>query len=271
MSASPIRSSRSMHPSALVAAAALAVLGTSAHGQLAGYGGFDLISSPTISSATNSVAAEANWLADAGLLSNPIQTVNFESMSPGISAFTHTIAPGVTMSVPSHFFYPDNLRVISGSTSYAPASGYNTTAGGSNHMRFEMSGGSVHAPIVTLNFATPISAISLFITGTGDPNWVFSYSNTRLSAGPPSTTVGLSDHGNPYWPSTEQPNARFIGLIDPSASFTSVAIAFRHRSSDLYWHGSFSLDDIRWVEAPVPAPGTLALLGLPLAAMRRRR
>lgn len=245
--------------------------GSAAHAQLISHGGFDLISSPTISSATNSVTAEANWLADAGLLSNPIHTVDFESMTPGISAFTHTIAPGVTMSVPSHYYYPDNLQVMSGSTIYAPLSGYNTTAGGANHMRFEMSGGSIHAPTVMLNFATPINAISLFITGEGESNWTFSYPNTRLSAGPPSSMVGLGDHGNPYWPSTQQPNARFIGLIDPTASFTSVAIAFRHRSSDLYWHGSFSLDDIRWVEAPVPAPGTLALLGLPLAAIRRRR
>ncbi len=186
-----------------------------------------------------------------------------------MNGLSHTIAPGVRMSVYGST-HPDNLVVLSGTNSYGPTNGFNTTAGGNRHMRYEDGDGGMWDPIVVFNFDHAVTAFSCFITGEGNPG----------AANPPFTQLrasnsiqwdmGLSDGGNPYWPSQEQPNVRFIGFTNLAIPTKTVSINLHFGSSEYPWRGNFSFDDVRWVES-VPAPSTFVTLAAPLAWNLRRR
>ncbi len=243
--------------------------GTHAAAQLVPYAGFDRVQTASTAGAVNALAAEAQWLNDAAA-AGPIHVVDMESMTAGASGRMHTIAPGVTMGVRGGY-HPDSLTVESGSSAqYGSLRGFNSTLGGMNHMSYA-SGDVFAPPQVFLTFAQPIQALSLFITGEGLASlFVAGSGSTRIFAnGRP--VVGFGDLGNPYWPSTAQPDVRFGGFIDPSAAFTSVMIELKSYSSGLPWRGSYSLDDIRWVPSVVPGPGVLAVLGAAGAVVGRRR
>lgn len=250
----------------------LVLLAGDAQAQLTPYRGFDRVSSPSITGATNSLAAESAWLSAAGAR-GPISTVDFESMAIGTNSPSHIIAPGVRMWTRGgvYFNFQDTLAVED-SSRYALESGFNTTAGGSNYMRYEQRTGAPWTHKVHFVFDQPIQAFSLFVTGEGGSQWLGDQYSTKFYLdGNTRPAMGFGDGGFPYWPSRAQPNARFGGFVDPTGSFTSVTIETRWPSSWVDWHGGFSFDDIRWVPA-VPAPGTLGLFaGVCMGAVRRRR
>jgi hypothetical protein len=250
----------------LSAALVVAVcVGSNATGQVTTSTGFDRIAGTSISAATNALSAEANWLSDAAAI-DVIHTADFESMAAGASGRTLVIAPGVTASSSYDPFYPHDLAVASGPIpSYGPLNGFNTTSGGSQHLRYLHDGGSVLRGTVTLTFDRPVSAFSFFMTGEGNvASW--DWGSTNFGG------YSVGDYGDPYWPSIEQPNARFGGFVDQTGAYTTIGIGLKWDSSDLPWRGSFSLDDIRWVCTPVPEPGTFAMMALlPLVAPRRGR
>jgi len=251
---------------------------SNADAALAQYHGFDRVTNPSIAGATNSLAAEANWLNDAALR-GPIHTVDFESMTLGANAPSHIIAPGVRMWTRGGIYwnFQDTLAVDTAvaNPNYALVNGFNTTAGGSQVMRFEQRTGTPWLHKVTFTFDQPVQALSLFITGEGNNGYAGlgdRYATKVYLDGNINWAMSFGDWGNPYWPSRAQPNARFGGFIDPTGSFTSVTIETRFPSSELDWNGGFCFDDVRWVYA-VPAPGTLGLLasGGLLATRRTRR
>jgi len=254
--------------SRLAASLMLAAGSLSAHAQLVPYRGLDRVAAPSVATASAALAAESDWLRDAALL-GPIHTVDMESLTPGASGTSHLVAPGVTIRV-RNGTRPDKLVVENAPSSYGPTKGFNSTSGGTNHLRYA-NGDIGWPPQITFTFSKPICAFSLFITGEGHSGLIGDYGSTRfLLDGSIHPAMFLGDGGYPYWPTHDQHNVRFGGLIDPTDSITSVTIALRFLSSDTAWHSSFSIDDVRWVEAPVPAPGALSVLGLPLLAIRRR-
>ena len=245
-----------------------------AEAQWSMYGGFDMVNTASVVNATNSLQAEAAWINAAGAI-DTIHTVDFETLTLGDSGWLHTIAPGVRMMVRGGAF-ADDLTVSNGPTAgYSSINGFNSTQGGSQHMRYTSYPGSVgRQPTVVFLFDQPISALSTFITGQGTGSTFDFFQSTTIHAyGTVNRQMGIGDLGNPYWPSTQQPNVRFGGFVDGSESFTRVEVRLRWYSSgqDTPWRGSFSLDDVRWVYAPIPAPGTVAVFAIvPLLCCHRR-
>lgn len=258
------------HLKLMVIALGISQCCTGAMGSLTPYTGVDRVTTASIAGAANSLAAEQAWLS---AVIGPIHTVDFESMATGTSGPILNIAPGVTASVQHGSFYPDNLHLETAPNRYAPSTGFNTTAGGSNHLRYERGSGTVTAPRITFVFAQPIDSFSLFITGEGEgpgfnAEWWYTKMYLNNSIHP---AMGFGDGGFPYWPSTLQPNARFGGFTGAPSNITMVTLEFRFHSSEHPWHGQFSIDDVRWVYS-VPAPGSLALLPLAgVCGLRRRR
>jgi hypothetical protein len=238
------------------------------------FGGFDLVDIASVSPATNSLSAEASWIDFVG--ASDIHTVDFEAATPGSSGFLHTIAPGVRMSVIGGL-HPDDLTVLNiPSISYPVINGFNSTQGGSHHMGYTSHPGTAgRQPVVIFSFDQPISSFSIFLTGRGASGTPFDFFNsTTIHAfGTVNRQMGIGDFGNPYWPSTDQPNVRFGGFVDGSESFTRVEVRLHWLSGGLDFphYGSFSFDDIRWVYAPIPAPGTVPALVIAALCLTRRR
>lgn len=257
----------------VLSSAALGVLTLTTSGaaaQLVPYRGFDRVSTPSTAGATNALGAEGAWLAGAGALGS-IHTVDFESMTPGTTGTIFTIAPGVTMRVASSY-HTDFFSLEGGPTRYGAVDGFNTTVGGANHMRYDSGAGSTLQPAIQLDFAQPIAAFSLFLTGEGHSGLVGDAYSTRLYLnGSTQPAMFFGDSGFPYWPSRAQPNVKFGGFIDPTASITRVVIEPRFLSTLPYGRGSYSLDDIRWVPSPAPSAAALLAFGGVLITRRARR
>lgn len=255
-----------MHAAILGALVGTTTLFAASQASLTAYGDFDRVSTASTAAATRSLAAESKWLADAATW-GPINVVDFESATVGVNGITHTIAPGVRMSVQGAT--PDNLVVMSGTNSYGPTNGFNSTAGGNRHMSYEDADGGMWAPIVVFNFDHAITAFSCFITGEGSGAAVTAPFTQLFAGNSIQWDMGLGDGGTPYWPATYQPNVRFIGFTNLSTPTKTVSIHLPAGSS-YPWRGNFSFDDVRWVE-DIPAPSTLCVFGATLVFTRRRR
>ena len=232
-----------------------------ASGQVSHYGGIDLVTTPSVATATNALAQESNWLNDVSPFGT-VHTVDFESMTPGNSANSFTIAPGVTMTALGTPGFPSTLEVLAGPHAQYPLiNGFNSSTGGTNHMSFYQSPGNLSQPSVQFDFDQPICAFSTFLTGgpenspfVGD----FQISEINDSLGRRITDFG--DLGNPYAPSDDQPNVRFGGFAGPTLSYSRIIVSYRFDSSSIDFEGTISFDDVRWVYANhIPEPTALSL------------
>lgn len=237
--------------------------------QLTPYRGFDRVTAPSVAGATNALGAESAWLSAAGTLGS-IHTADFESLISGNTGAVFTIAPGVTMRAIGGL-RADTLTVESSPSSFGPVDGFNTTAGGANHMRYYSGPGNFLQPAIQFDFAQPIAAFSLFMTGEGHSGLVGDHFSTRIMLnGSIFPAMYFGDQGNPYWPSSAQPNVKYGGFIDPTAFVTRVVLEPRFLSSDIPGRGSYSIDDVRWVTSPVPSPSAFGVFVLSGFLMARR-
>jgi len=168
--------------------------------------------------------------------------ITFESDPLGPFA-SLTVAPGVTLTGTDYF--GENQTILNSPVAAPELYGYNTTAAGSQFA--SAFGGSF-----TFTFETKILAFGLYVSGLqGGPSTI-SF-NDGL---PQVVNIPIIDGG-----------IAFVGFIDPGARISRIQIEF---GGD-----NVAIDDARYGanNAPVPEPGTLALIGSGLAglAVRRRR
>jgi hypothetical protein len=238
------------------------------------WGGIDRVTTPSIAGAANCLTGLNAWTAAASGLGT-IHTADMEALAPGQLGSVTTLEPGVTMALLGGG--STGALHVRTTTPSDPKYGFNTTATGAQHVEIIQSDTHiVQQPMVRFTFAQPIQAFSFLMTGEGA---VSSFAGgfgptTGWTGGSTDPTFGPGDGGvSPFWPSADQPNARFAGFVDPGASVTSILIELKYMSYGTHSTGTFSIDDIRWVPSPVPGPGvvTLAIIGAPMVAKRRLR
>ncbi len=234
--------------------------------------GADLAASPTSAGATHSLAAQTAWLSAASA-AGPVHTVDFESFAPmSASSLVITLAPGATMYTQTSALGPtQGLRVTNrvppNDQNGRPSEGFNTTPGGEMHAVF--STGSPPIQIVTFHFQKKIQAFSCFISGFGSGSdfGLFDQFTYKMDwDGVGASGFSFNGIGSP------QSNIQFAGFLDPAARANDVTILLRFPSLSDGYHGGYSFDDIRWVEAvDVPAPSGMAMITLGGFGLLRRK
>lgn len=211
----------------------------------------------------NSDAASAAFLASIGAASSSV--IDFEAFA--IGPYPVNLGGGISMSVSSGF----NGFCMGICGTDDTVLGYNTTAGGSKHVRLVpvapgdclgdgCGGGDVD---VEFSFAAPINSFGLFIAGsqiTQQGQLSILFNDGSLQQLP----VGKNDSSG---------GVEFFGFFDIGAALTSVTFRvhgpFFNDSRDIV-----GIDDIRIANVQVPEPATLGLLVIALvglAAQRRRK
>jgi len=198
----------------------------------------------------NSDAAAAAFAASVGSFG----LINFEGLAVGAFAGALTIAPGVTVDMIGNA--TDTCAGICNVND--TILGYNTTSGGSNHLRLvpNFSGPNVD---MVFSFGTPIDAWGAYLTGTG-----------TIGAG--TFTITFFDGSTQVLsvPETSGGGVEFYGFHDPGRSITQVT--FTEVGPFVDGRDIMGLDDIRYSSAnPVPEPSTMILLGSGLLAACARR
>jgi hypothetical protein len=222
----------------------------------------DRVYSPSVATATNSLAKESAWLAAAGS-AGPIHAIDFETFNTTTTPLLlFPLTPGVTMMTPSGALGPpqgftvDNSTPVQSQGNYS-TQGFNTTPGGQNHAVFHCS--SPPSQLVSFTFTQPIQAFSMWITGTGSGGFVFDRGIHQIEwdgSGPGGFFFNV--FGPPF--DAHWDNVIFVGFADPTASTTRVDLWLRFPSFPNSSGGAYSFDDIRWVAADVPEPTSFAWL-----------
>jgi len=205
----------------------------------------------------NSDAAAAAFDTLAGDI-NPIGVITFENSALG-TFNTITPKPGVKVT---------NLSGIDTAIDATPTPdlGYNTTPFGRKYLRFWQSGNNL-VEQVDFEFDMAISAFGAYFTGAQEnfPGiftvaWVDQNGNNGsfvLDKPAPNPNDGTA--------ATE-----FAGFVDPNLAVTKVSIIMTR--ADLNGgRDLIGIDDVRYTACAVPEPGTMAALGLGVAALVRRR
>ena len=205
----------------------------------------------------NSDAAAAAFGAAVG----SFRLITFEGLPIGNFA-TRTVAPGVTVTLTGTDSDPSANPGITNVNDQMY--GYNTTAGGTQHLRVVPPWGedqNVNLSLsATFAFNTPIRAFGAYLTGTeADMEGAIS--------------LGFNDGSVQTLLVTKNAVAgvQFLGFTDfgrsiSSVTFTEVAAFWYNR--DLY-----GIDDVRYSSIPEPGSLTLFLIGaaaLVLRSLRRR-
>jgi len=186
-----------------------------------------------------------------GALSGPPQILNFDSLSPhtaigtqGAITFTYTFGPQL------------EVRNDFGTTSPSNYLGVTT-----------VDGTLLNGEFFTMDFASPITALGLYIIGAPDANVQNDFSLAVPGIG------GLSNGGPDLF--LADGDAYFLGIIDPVGFSQAIVVGAGGCSQPCQY--VWNVDDITTVAAPtVPEPSTLLLLapgvaGFARMAWRRRR
>lgn len=194
---------------------------------------------------------------------NSINTITWEQYQSGAQGPFSPFA-GVTVT-------QSNVIGTSGISSTNTSDlGYNTTLFygngnvGRNHLRTEGAFNNVDTEVV-FNFANPINAFGMFITGfesnyAGD---IFVEYNSSVGARSvqipkPASVGGVAATG-------------FFGFVD-DANFQIFSVKVVSRGDRSNGSDFFGIDDVRFTNCQVvPEPGTIAALGLGALVLLRRR
>lgn len=192
----------------------------------------------------NSDAAASDFDSAAGALGT-VNLIDFESQATGYS-------PNLTLDSNTTASFSGQISSESSGVSAGNDDnlGFNTTVGGSNHLRF--------APVfdwddarLTLSFANPVQAFGGYFTG--------------LESAINGTVDVMFDNGTMQRFSLADPAApgvQFFGITDAGASIASVVFN-EINTGDPGFRDIWGLDDFRYVNS-VPEASTLILLALGL-------
>jgi hypothetical protein len=206
----------------------------------------------------HSVAAASQFLAASQLIGNP-RLINFEGLPtnlPLADGVPQTVAPGVSYTLrgtdhtpPAGFSYglsvnPDDVLT-----------GYNTTPGGDEHLKFAPELG-VGTATVDFNFQTPIQALGLFLTGLGTANG--------------NLHVVFNDGVDHDLPIAGSPagGILYFGFTDLGAQIRKVSFQLRNvlgSSRDV-----FGIDDVSITVIPEPSASVLFGIGAVGLVLGRR-
>lgn len=191
----------------------------------------------------NSTAARADFLSN---LSGGVGTEDFESFASFTSAPLNLTFPGSTGSLTASLTGAGQVR-----------SGTNTgrfATSGSNYIRV-VSGNNFQ-----ISFGTAISAFGFNGTDIGDFSGQFTLVLTDLLG----ATSNFDIDG-----SATSGSSLFWGFIDTTNSYTNIAFTST-AGDDILGLDDMTIGDAAQVVTNVPAPSTLALMGLALVALSRR-
>jgi hypothetical protein len=205
-------------------------------------------------SSPNAAAAAAAFHAAAGTTS----LIDFENAPIGTFA-TLPLAPGVTVSLTGDV--DGGVTFGAGITNADRASnealGYNTTPGGSQHLRATATFDSQSGLMLTFSFAQPIQSFGAFFSDTEigypGPLHVSFFDGTSQFF-----EIGKTDTGGGtlFWGVTN------LGAPISSISFSTGATGF---TRDIW-----GIDDVSYEVATVPEPASLLLVGAGLFGLARR-
>lgn len=210
----------------------------------------------TVLAATpNADAAQASFLA--GLISPGVET--FETRSGG-APLAISFANGITATLAGS----GSVTALANGVTNGVGR-YGVTGDGGTDERYWESGGGANA--FTLTFSAPVSAFGFYGIDIGD----FNGQVTATTAGGLNQVFNVGNSTN-----IQGGSVLFWGVIDPSASFTSIAFGNTGSGSDFFAFDDFTIGSPEQIidpGTPIPEPTTMMLVGggLVAAALRRRR
>ncbi|MFO1330170.1 MAG: PEP-CTERM sorting domain-containing protein [Rubrivivax sp.] len=214
---------------------------------------------------TNANAARDGFLAAAG----PVSVQDVESLTPGPlgASTTGVFANGVGVTLTNtttaqNSGAPGYLRITQGD------GGFSTYAAGGQKFLEALSGRG--STFFTATFDAPLSAIGMFITDLSDWAGTPGVPDLEMVL---TTTDGQTlvfDPSGPLLTPTDlvDGNIAFFGVVGNDVAFTSFAVRIPQATPD---GDALGFDNVMIRAAAVPEPGALALAGLGLAALTRRR
>lgn len=182
--------------------------------------------------------------------------ITFEGLAVGFSA-NFTAAPGVDVTLTGLTSGFCGGVCATDEHSLTPL-GYNTTTGGSQHLRVVPNFDSPAGGTVTFSFANPIDGFGFYLTDTQD-NFPGPITVTFTDGVAQTLSVIKNDSTG---------GALFWGYSSPGAAISSFSLN-TGATGDI--RDLWGIDDVYYSSSEVPEPGTWLLLGTGMALLYWRR